>query len=156
MLVADAESSGQFQKASTLGTQLAGVIEGNPEAMDSHQLHDATYRVMRQRLDTGRTHASERVQALLGSGDPRATTVTNEVVRAAYQGRVDTVLLVERATAWGRYDEATDHIIDGHDVQAGDLLETAAVQTLQHGGIVHLLTDTQMPGPIAAAAILRY
>jgi hypothetical protein len=55
VLVADAESSGQFQKASTLGTQLAGVIEGNPEAMDSHQLHDATYRVMRQRLDTGRS-----------------------------------------------------------------------------------------------------
>lgn len=135
---------------------LAGVIEGNPEAMDSHQLHDATYRVMRQRLDTGRTQASERVQALLGSGDPRATTVTDEVVRAAYQGRVDTVLLVERATAWGRYDEATDQIIDGHDVQAGDLLETASVQTLLHGGIVHLLTDTQMPGPIAAAAILRY
>ncbi len=156
VLVADAEIGGQFQKVSTLGPLLAGVIDGNPEVMDSQQLHDATYLVMQQRLDAVRAQASDRVEALLGSGDPRATTITDEVVRAAYQGRVDIVLLAEEAAAWGRYDEATDQIINGDAMQAGDLLEAVAVQTLRHGGVVHLLAEAQMPGPVTAAAILRY
>lgn len=111
---------------------------------------------MEQRLDAGRAQASEHVRALLGTGDSRATTTTDEVVRAAYQGRVDTLLLSEDATAWGHYDEANDQIINGNAPQAGDLLEAVAVQTLRHGGVVHLLTDGQMPLPVAAAAILRY
>lgn len=156
VLVADAEIGGQFQKVSTLGPLLAGVIENDPESMDGQQLHDATYLVMRQRLDAGRAQASERVQALLGSEDPRATTMIDEVVRAAYQGRVDTVLLPEEATAWGRYDAANDQIITGDAPRAGDLLEAVAVQTLRHGGVVHLLTEAQLPGPVAVAAILRY
>ncbi len=156
VLVADAEIGGQFQKVSTLGPLLAGVIDGNPEAMDGEQLHDATYLVMQQRLDAGRTQAFQRVQALLGSGDPGATAITDEVVRAAYQGRIEIVLLHEEATAWGRYDEGNDQIINGDAVQAGDLLEAVAVQTLRHGGVVHLLTEAQLPGPEKAAAILRY
>ena len=54
VLVADAEIGGHFQKLSNLGTLLAGVIEANPEAMDTRQLHAAAYAVMQQRLDAGR------------------------------------------------------------------------------------------------------
>ena len=156
VLVADAEIGGHFQKLSTLGTLLAGVIEANPEAMDTRQLHAAAYAVMQQRLDAGRGEARERLQALLGSQDPRATTSIDEVVRAAYQGHVDTVLLREDETVWGRYDEETGQIVRGVSIRAQDLLEAVAVQTLQHGGAVYLLTRAEMPHPVPAAAILRY
>lgn len=156
VLVADAEVGGHFRKLSTLGPLLAGVIEANPESMDQQQLHEAAYTVMRPRLDAGPVEAVERCQALLGSEDPRATTSTEDLVRAAYQGRVDTAFLSEDETVSGSYDEANDQIVNGDGPQAGDLLEAVAVQTLQHGGAVHLLSRAKVPGPGPAAAVLRY
>lgn len=156
VLIADAEIGGQFQKVSTLGPQLVGVIETNPEAMDIEQLHSTAYSVMHERLDAGRAQAIERFQALIGGGDARASATTHDVVRAAYQGRVDTAFVNNDATAWGHYDQDADQITVGETTQAGDLIEAAAVQTLQHGGTVHVLDEADMPGQAAAAAILRY
>ncbi len=156
VLVADAEIGGQFRKASSLGPSLAGVVERDPESLDTRQLHQAAYEVMQQRLDAGRAQAVERCEALVGSNDPRATTSVEAVVRAAFQGRVDTLLLRQDATVPGRYDASDDRLVLGDGDDTDDLLESAAAQTLQHGGVVHLISEDQLPGPEQAAAVLRY
>lgn len=158
VLAADAETGGHFQKLSTLGAQLAGVIEVNPEAMDEKALHEAAYAVMRPHLDAGRREAVERFAALLGSGDARAATGIEQVVRAAYQGRIETLLLAEGKTMWGRYHEAADEVATGSEfAETGeDLLDAAAVQALRQGGSIHVLPNDEISGGNAAVAILRY
>lgn len=147
VLVADAEIGGHFQKLGTLGSQLAGVVETNPEAMGVRDLHEAAYAVMLPHLETGRKEAVERFAALLGSGDGRAATVIQEIVRAAYQGRVETFLLAEGKTIWGRFDTATDEVVIGPAfAETGqDLIEATAVQTLFHGGTAYVLSEAEMP-----------
>ncbi|MEX2100133.1 MAG: hypothetical protein WEB19_01850, partial [Acidimicrobiia bacterium] len=158
VLVADAEIAGHFQKYSTLGPLLAGVIETNPATMDPTRLHDAAYEVMQPRLERSRTEAVERLEALLASRDPRAVTGIEVLVQAAHQGIVDTLLLTEDETAWGRYDEATGEVAtrEAFATTGDDLLEAAAAQTLRHGGDVHVLPTGDMPDAAPAAAILRY
>lgn len=97
-----------------------------------------------------RTAAAESTRA-------RAATGVDELVRAAYQGRIDTLLLAEDDTVWGRYTEATDDITTDATFEATgeDLLEAVAVQTLQHDGAVHLLSPKEMSHR-PAAAILRF
>ncbi len=157
VLVADAETGGHFQKLGTLGSLLAGVVETNPEAMDMRELHEAAYAVMLPQLDTGRKQVVERFAALLGRGDGRAATGIEEVVRAAYQGRVETFLLAEGKAVWGRFDMATDEVVIGPAfAETGqDLIEAAAVQTLCHGGTTYVLSDADMP-QATASAIMRY
>lgn len=157
VLVADAEAGGHFQKLSALGPLLAGVVETNPEAMDVQALHEAAYALVQPRFDASRRQAVERFAALLGSGDGRAATGMEEVVRAAYQGRIDTLLLAEGETAWGCYDEEADEVaMGGVFAETGqDLLDAAAVQTLRRGGNAYVLSGAEMPQR-AAAAILRY
>jgi len=157
VLVAAAEMGGHIQKLGTLDPLLAGVLERDPGSLDDAQLHDAAYAVMRPRLDAARTAAVERFETLHGGGDARAATGVDELVRAAYQGRIDTLLLAEDDTVWGRYTEATDDIATGaaFETTGEDLLEAVAVQTLQHGGAVHLLSTKEMSHR-PAAAILRF
>lgn len=85
----------------------------------------------------------------------RATTVIDEVVRAAYQGRVDTMFLSGDEELPGRYDQDIDQILTGAKAEHGDLLAAAALQPLHHGGVIHL-TRTGRTIPTAVAAILRY
>jgi hypothetical protein len=158
VLVADAEIGGHFQKFSRLGPLLAGVIEVNPASLDAVRLHEAAYAVVRPRLEAGRREAVGRFEALFASRDSRAVTGIEDLVKAAYRGRVDTLLLAEHETVWGRYHEAIDDVATGDEFAATgeDLLEAAAVQTLRHGGEVHLLSKEEMNSPDPAAAILRY
>jgi hypothetical protein len=158
VVAADAEIGGHFQKLTTLGPLLAGVIEINPEALDGRDLHASAYAVVRPRFDGDRRGAVERFAALSGSGDARAATRVEDVVKAAHHGRIDTLLLAEGAHLRGRFDEAADKvtIADGPAETGEDLLDTAAVRTLRHSGSVYLLPRDEMPDAGTAAAILRY
>jgi hypothetical protein len=159
IIVADAKTAGQFKKVSGInafGPLLAGVIPADPESMTPQQLHGAACTLMQEHLDGPRADAEEHLDTLLGRHDPRATDVIGEVVRAAYQGRVETIFLPEDETIWGRYEQDIDQIVTGSEIQQDDLLEAAAVQTLHHGGAVHLLPKTYPTEPQTAAAVLRY
>lgn len=107
VLAADAETGGHFQKAGDFGPLLAGVLEGNPEAMDERQLHAAAYAVVQRRLDGQRAVAVERFETLHGQTSPRAVTDVDKLVTHAVRGRVDTLLLVGDLAVWGRYDDTT-------------------------------------------------
>lgn len=158
VLVADAELGGHFRKASKLGPLLAGVIEINPEALDSAQLHEAAYAIVRPRFDDARHDAVERFTALRNKGDERAATEIDDVVKAAYRGQVDTLLLRVDDTVWGHYDRAADQVSQGESFTGTgeDLVDRAAVQTLEHGGKVHVLSPDDLADAPPAAAILRY
>ena len=158
VVVGDAEMAGNFQKLAGLDRLLAGVVEANPEAMEPEALHDAAYAVMRPQLDEERARTLDRLGALLGSGDPRGMTIPADVVSAAHQGRVETVLLAEGVELRGRYDAVADKVVVGGGAgkMARDLLDLAAVETLRHGGAAYVLPRGEMPRGAEVAAILRY
>ena len=93
-----------------------------------------------------------------GSGDVRAATSIEDVVRAAYQGRVDTLLLAEGEAVWGRYHEEADEVATGQEFAETreDLLNAIAARTLRQGGTVYVLPEKDIPEDAPAAAILRY
>lgn len=126
--------------------------------MKREDLHEAAYAIMQPRLDADRGQAVERFAALHGSGDARAATSMEDVIRAAYQGRIDTLLLAEGEAVEGCYDEEADEVATGPEFAETDedLLDAAAVQTLRHGGAVYVLPPEEMPDDAAAAALLRY
>ena len=158
VLVADTEIAGHFQKLSGLGRRLVGVVDVNPESLDAARLHEITYALVQPHLDQGRKEALERFEALSGSGDPRAATGIEEVVRAAYAGRVDTLLLAENRVVLGRYDQAVDQSMEGDSSPTAgeDLLEAAALRTLEGGGDIHLTNQDEALGGQPCGVMLRY
>lgn len=158
VLVADAETGGHFRKLTKLGPLLAGVIETDPAAMDDAALHEAAYALVQPGFDADRRAALESFAALRGNGDTRAEVGAADVVRAAHHGRVDTLLLAEGDSLWGRYDPEADEVRCGEEFAATgeDLLDAAAAQALRQGGKVFVLPAGDMPDEAKALAVLRY
>lgn len=158
VLVADAEIGGHFQQASDFGPLLAGVVEINPNALDTRALHSATYPKVKERLDAGRVEAATTAAELLGRGDHTATSHFADIVRASHQGRISTLLLHDGEPIWGHYDSEADRLATGPDFESSgeDLLGLAAIKTLQQGGDVHVMSPDELPKKTDVAALLRY
>jgi hypothetical protein len=158
VLVADAETGGHFQQATDLGELLAGVVEINPNSLDTSELHNLAYEQVKERLGSGQVDAITNAAELLGRGDDTVTGHIGEIVRASHQGRVGTLLLNDGEPMWGRYDSDADRLETGplFEFRGEDLLGTAAIETLQHGGIVHVVSPEELPKETDAVALLRY
>ncbi|MEV0946085.1 hypothetical protein [Rhodococcus sp. NPDC049939] len=168
VLAADPEIAGHFKKQTSLGSWLVGSLLLNPEALNATQQHEAAYNMVRPRFDSDRREAVERLSSLLGTNDRRAIISLGDIVRAAYRGQIDTLFLTDSDPVWGRYDEETGSV-ETHSTRADadtDLIESAAVRTLEQGGAVHILdrghiaevldghtSDVSTPD---CAAVLRY
>jgi hypothetical protein len=137
-------------------------IDTNPDSLSPEELHARALELVRPVLDAGREHEMERLAALLGSGDGRASVVPDEIVKAARHGRVATVFLARDEHLWGSYAEDEERIV-AHGTPSPDdedLLDRAAVETLLHGGRVELLPREALPrgstAGVVMAAVMRY
>lgn len=132
---------------------LAESLPGNPEQIADETLAERARPIVagwhrRRALDRyvelgRRGHSSDRLEYIL---------------RAAVDGRVDTLLVAEGVEEWGQFDpllrETDVHVrrMPGDE----DLVHRAAVETLRHGGTVQPLPIEIVPGGVSAVAALRY
>jgi hypothetical protein len=86
----------------------------------------------------------------------QATDEIDEIVPAAYEGRIECLLVDVRCELCGRYDPAT-HLLD-LEIEAdpeADLIEAAVAQTISHNGNVYAVRD-EFPTKKALRAVIRY
>ena len=159
VLVAHPEIQGNFRDIATWKELLPEGVQENPDAMTPEQLHRKACALIMPREEQDRSAALGQLGSMLGTGNNgRATTVPEEIVKAARYGRVDRLFLSDGDPLWGWFDERHDRIVAHRDPVPGDddLLDYAAVMTLRQGGNVTVVDRTQLPPTGPAAAILRY
>lgn len=80
------------------------------------------------------------------------------VVKAAYQGRVETLFVDMIAQEWGEFDPDTGKVAKKTQRQPGDteLTNLATIYTVLHDGDVYAGRQEAMPTTTAAAAIYRF
>jgi len=84
-----------------------------------------------------------------------ASNRLKEIVTAAHDGRVLTLMVPDALEAPGIFDEETNQAI-GERNGGQDLINDAVVQTITHSGNVFVATTKKMPNGAPAAAIFRY
>lgn len=91
-------------------------------------------------------------------GSSRTTPDPETIVPAAFLGRVDTLFLTNAGEWWGTYDPSAGRATLHRTPAEGDdeLLDLAALQTLEKGGAVVNLPAEEMPRGEEAVALLRY
>jgi Bacterial archaeo-eukaryotic release factor family 3 len=132
-------------------------IEGNPEELDPLELHRRAWAIVEPLFVRARAQAAGRYRQAAARGQGAIGGV-EEVVRAALQGRVDTLWVPVGEQRWGTVDVQTLQAVVHPDPRPGDddLLDRAAVQTLLTSGTVFAVPPEQVPGAGPAAALLRY
>ena len=117
-------------------------IRGLPGHLGENEMYQRSLELVRSVPTGPARRALERFDKQIGTG--HASTDVQDIVRAASTGRVEHLFLLENGAVPGA--------VDG----GADLLDTAAVQTLRHGGDVQTLLETSMPSGGPICAIFRY
>jgi hypothetical protein len=145
-----------FRSLSTYPHMVEPGVHGAPDGLKGGEMHKralellANYRpeAIRKQLDQFEKHA----------GTGHASSHAQEIVKAAYEGRVAHLFLQESAEYKGTFDDVRSRVKHHEDgiTPARDLLNDAIVQTLKHGGEVTMLRAAEMPHGVPVCGILRY
>lgn len=131
-------------------------IDGNPDRTPPRDLHARAWPLARRALEA-RVEAA-KVAYLEASSAGDASDNFGEVLRAAHEGRVSTLLLRAGAETWGSYDPESAQTETHTEAQPldADLLDLAVRQTLLHGGEAYVIEAEEMPWRGAIAAVYRF
>ncbi len=129
-------------------------LTGSPEGWRDEELHQNVWRLLEPHFAEERERAQERFGTAQAAG--KGSSKLEEVLSAALDGRIDTLLLKEGAHAWGGFDAETRRLRrdEADDVDNDDLLDLAASHTLLNGGKVYFVESLSKGGDLAA--IYRY
>lgn len=132
-----------------------GVV-GSPERVSVNQLHAEAWKLVERQFNQDR--AAARARYLSVADTPQGSSDVKRVIRAAHQGRVESLFVAVGEHLWGRWDPLTDAIYIGDESVAGDvdLLDAAAAQAWIHGGAVFAVSPDEVPGDGKLAAVLRF
>ena len=149
-----------YREANSYNGLLDEGIEGNPEDLRGETLHARAWELVAPRFKTDQQESFELYRQQFGRQTGQASRNIEEIIPAAYGGRVGRLFLQERAEAiWGHYDLANNRV-DLHPEQtpeSEDLINTAAVYAFQTDAAIYVVDEAEMPDQSAAiAAVFRY
>lgn len=130
-------------------------VRGAPNGLKGGEMHARALECLEKMRDA----ELESVLALHNrqAGEIAAAGV-NDLVAAAYEGRVMHLFAAENAQVMGNFDEAKHRAWTHTEPRDGDedLINAAALQTIVHAGHVHLVPQARVPGNRPMAAVMRY
>jgi hypothetical protein len=145
-----------FRQASSYRHIVDTGIEGNPEQLSAAQLHERAWPLIEPLFKAPTERARAKFAAQIGTG--LASADLGEILRAAHDGRVESLFVERGREIWGRYDPAGGELkLGGRPAPAEpDLLDLASKETLLRRGDVFLLDRNDMPAEDPIAAVFRF
>ena len=131
-------------------------IHGAPDGLEGGEMHRRALELLMHREGQIGSSVPADFDKRVGTG--HASTRIPDIVSAAWQGRVSHLFLQENAIYMGAFDPVrmrVKHTDDPLDTPV-DLVDSASVQTVLHGGEVKLLTGSAMPNGVPVCALMRY
>jgi hypothetical protein len=127
------------------------IEKGIDQSFDSLNLKDLQKQVQKI-IETINEEKYQKIAESLDSSN------LEEIAKAAFESRVDTLLVADGKIVPGRVDSETGEINYG-DINSpdyDDVLDDLAEMVLSNGGSVLVLTEDKMPSDTGVAAIYRY
>lgn len=150
------EVTSVYRKLSKLGDRLCSdTISRNPDRDDIRELHDRAWALVEEIFDDNLEPALERMRELQDSD--RVLTEIAQVVKAAREGRVETLIAAVDTERWGRFDRQRHEVLPHEEQQPGDvdLVDAAAQLGLRRGAKLVMAVQDDLPGNSPLAALLH-
>jgi hypothetical protein len=144
-----------YRTANSYPGLMEDFVEGNPEGLSGEDLRNRAWPFIEKLCREEEAKAISAFEEKAGTGF--TSTNLEEVIPSSRHGRVDSLMVAGDVQKWGVVHEERDEVLlhENRKPESYDLLNFAAVQSLLHGGAVHVLPQERIPGgPIAA--VYRY
>jgi len=127
-------------------------LTGNFDHIDDASL----YRLVRPLLDTHFDIERQETMARQLDHSSRVNSFPQDVIRAAFEGRIAELYVMKGTELWGHYEPSVSEPVLHEHEETGDenLADQAVIQTVLHGGKAHLVEN--MPIAAKLAAVMRY
>jgi hypothetical protein len=154
LLAGDSPLLSLYRQASSYPALLDVALSGNAAEHPSETLHALAWMQLESELRAEESAAAAAYRRRAGTG--RTAAEPDQVLEAALQGRVDTLLVSTAAFGSAPTADAAVLRVGAEPPSVADQLDRAAAACLAHGGTVHAVAPERMPGAGPAAALLRY
>lgn len=135
---------------------LGECVAGNTDLYSKNELRQRAWTLVEPFYARSREMAAARFRQFHGTG--RASDNVNELVWAARDGLIESLLVSIDGEQWGRIDDEgrTVEPAEANQPRAEELLDYIAVHTFRNRGMVYVVNPSQVPGGALAAAVYRY
>ncbi|HVW83580.1 MAG TPA: hypothetical protein VHB50_02830, partial [Bryobacteraceae bacterium] len=145
-----------YRRVNTYQALIEQGVHGAPDGLEGGELQSRAMALLAERSRHFGNAVPADFDKRVGLG--RASIRIPEIVSAAWEGRVSQLFFQEDAHYTGAFDPVrrrVKHTDDPLDSPV-DLIESAAYQTVLHGGEARILPASAMPNGVAACAVFRY
>ncbi len=129
-------------------------VDCNPEDLQKKELHNKTWTVIQPIFYKDLTEAKEKYEQF--SGFDRASSNLEEIIKAAFANRIDTLFVNVNEHEWGSFNPDQNEVHLENESKKEDLLDVAAKLTLENNGTIYAVDKDSMPCNKSAAAVFRY
>ncbi|MDJ0941774.1 MAG: hypothetical protein QNJ00_18560 [Woeseiaceae bacterium] len=146
-----------FREATSYRQLVDEGIDGNPDEFSAAEIHSKAWPLVEPLLDAPRRDVLRRLGAAWGSGQVADDIAT--ILGAAYDGRVEALLVDLESDILGTFDTKTRETVTGSDAPesgSNDLTGLAASFTYARGGEIYAASKEEIPDGRPIAALLRY
>ena len=147
-----------YHKVSEYQNTMKEGITGSPDHFHPEELQEQAWRIVETYFQQETKKTVEQYQQFAGTD--KATDNLEEIVAAAFNGRVDKLILSVGNQIWGAFNPKDGKVIRSPNGQNKiyklPLLDFAAMNTLKNGGTVCALSQDEMPTDSPIAAVFRY
>jgi hypothetical protein len=144
-----------YRQVNTYPHLIAEELHGNFEHTPQAEL----YHHAQEKMEPWFTGERRKVfQNKADHGGAPVTTFLQDVIRAAYEGRIAQLFVAKGRLLWGHYTAKPEAPVLHAEEEPGDdcLTNQAVVQTILHGGEAFMVDREKMPAEGEMAAVLRY
>ena len=129
-------------------------LSGNAKQMNKKELIEKSWKIVESHLHDYLNDLKERYLEL--KSGVKTSADLEDIIKAAYFGKVDTLMLNKKAEKAGIFVEEENKIKLMDNDKDHDLYNFTAVQTILNGGNVYPLEKEEMPDEEDIVAIYRY
>ena len=147
-----------YRKANSYPRLIHVDIVGSPDEVSDKELRERAWEQLKPIIQEKQDKALAQLTQLLGSKNENASTDIKRIVLAAQAGMVECLFVPLGVQRWGQIIEDQHNVLleSQPTLKNYDLLDRAAVLTLEKGGSVYTLESELMPAKSELAAIMRY
>lgn len=148
---------GLYREANHYQALASEAVVADPETLGEEALRDRAMGVLAPGVRERRDELLNQFGTLRSTNPERTSTRIEEVLGAAADGRVETLIVARGYRVWGRCGGPERAVVHS-ERRSGDedLVDRAAWYTLRQGGGYRPVEPDMVPGGGPAAALLRY
>jgi len=131
-------------------------VKGNPNDVDVNGMHQKAVDLLEDYFESDKRKKLEQYEE---AKPEMKNDVVHDIIPFAFEGKIDTLFLENRAELWGNFEENQQkvEIHEGRKDDSQSLMNLAAMQVLKNDGTVYLMNSAFMPNKgTKMNALLRY